>query len=154
MNVTCAGRKVNQEIIKIPPIGIANQLLQCVARHTATPKCSLIRINEETDRKQFYTVFLYRNNQVTSIDFFRIRTGIFHLEHLRHGRTENVSIKQTDLVAQLSQSHRQICGYGRFAYPSLTGRDTDYILYLRKQFAHFRTGCLLAFRCNSYLHIR
>ena len=59
-------------------------LLQGVAGDTSTPECSLVGVYKETDRKQLDAVFLYRYNQIASAHFFGIRTGIFHLEHLRH----------------------------------------------------------------------
>ena len=99
MDVTGARRGIQHEIIQFAPVGIGYQLFQRVAGHTATPQRSLIRVYKETDGKQFDTVFLDRYNQVATVHFFGIRTGVFHLEHLRHRRTEDIRIEQTYLVA-------------------------------------------------------
>ena len=154
VNVAGSGRKVYQEIIQFAPVGIGNQLFQGIACHTAAPQGSLVGVYEETDRQQLDTILFDRDNQITAADVLCIRTCIFHLKHLGHGRTEDVGIQQTYLIPQFGKGHSQICRYGGLAYTAFTGRHADDVLHLRQQFAHFRACRLTAFRGNRHFHFR
>ena len=112
VNVAGSRRSIEHKIVQITPFGIADELLQGIAGHTATPQGSLVGVYKETDGKHFDAILLHRNDHVAAINILGIRAGILHLEHLRHTRTENIGIEQTNLKAHLGQRNSQIGGYG------------------------------------------
>ena len=132
MNITSTWREIDKEIIEGSPICISDKLFQGIASHTSTPKSGLVRINKETNGKKFQSVLLYRNDKIPSINGFCIGTRILHLKHLRYRRAENISIKQTYIVALLSQSYGQISSNGTLSNPTLTRGYGYNIFYLRQ----------------------
>ena len=151
MNIACARRSIKDEVIQVAPVSISNQLLQGRASHTATPQGSRGRTYEEADTQQFHTILLYRFNQISTVLVNRIRTLLLNTEHLRHGRTEDISIEQTHLIAQLSQGNGEIGRNGTLAYSTLTGAYSDDVLHLWQHLSHLRTRSRLEF--SNYLNL-
>ena len=92
MDVACAGRCVENKVVERTPIGIHDELFERRCGHTTTPKCSGVGIDKEADAEQFHTIFLNRFNQLAPVFLNHIGTFIFHTEHFRHARAENVGV--------------------------------------------------------------
>ena len=85
--------------------------------------------------------------QFAAVYLFHIGTGVFYIKHLRLGRTKDIGIQQTYLIAESCQGYSQVSGNRTFTYASLTGRYGNDIFYLRKQFVRFG-ACGLA--CQNF----
>ena len=153
VNVACPRRQINEEVIQFAPGCIGDELFQSVACHTSTPQYCLFRVNEETNRKQFYTIFLNWQYKVTAIDVFAVRACILNAEHLWYRGTEDVGIQQTHLVAQTRQCNGKVCRDGRLSYSTLSRRDGNNVLHLGKELAHLGAHCLTAHHADVTLNL-
>ena len=49
MDVACAWRGIEDEVVQFTPVSVSNKLFQCAASHTATPQGCRLRIDTETE---------------------------------------------------------------------------------------------------------
>ena len=132
VDVGCARRHINEEVVEFAPVGIGDELTQCVACHTATPKHSAIFVDYETDGEQLDAIFLHWYNLVDAVDLFHVELLIFKTKHFRHRRTEDVGIEKTDLVAFCCESDSKVGSDSRFTYATFARRYADDVLNARK----------------------
>ena len=132
MNVGSAWRSVEDEIVELAPVGISNELFQGIGSHSTSPKRSCFGRYEETNGEQLDTIGLDGFDELTSVYLNSIRTGILHVEHLGHGRTKDIGIKQTNLVAQASKGDGQIGRNSALAHATFSRADSNNILHLRQ----------------------
>ena len=50
LNITGAGRQIDDQDIQLPPLHLIEHLLQCAHQHRAAPDHGLVRINHQTNR--------------------------------------------------------------------------------------------------------
>ena len=151
MNVACSWREVNEEIVELAPVGIANELLQCTASHRASPDGCRIWIDEESDRKNLHAILFSRNDEVTTIDLLGIRLEVLKVEHLWHRRAEHIGIEQTYLVAEHRESDCKIGSDCAFTYTTLARSHGDDVLDIWQQLVWFRTWSLLCLGLDLHL---
>ena len=84
VDVACAWRGVEDEVVELAPVGFADELLLSVASHTSAPECCLVWVDKESYREKFYSIFFDRLDEVASVNILCIRSRVLHLEHLRH----------------------------------------------------------------------
>ena len=125
VDVARARRGVDDEVVQVAPVGIAHQLLQCVAGHAPAPQRGLVGVDKEADGEQLQSILLDGDDEVAAVLALGIRAGILHLEHLGHGRSEDVGIQQPHLVAQLDEGHGQVGGHGALAHAALAPAATS-----------------------------
>ena len=151
MYVARARRHIYHKVVKLAPICFSDKLFQSVAGHTATPKHRAVLIHEETNRKEFHTVFLDRSDKIAPADFVHIYRLVLDSEHLRHRRAENVGIEQPYLIALCGKRDSEIARYGGFADTALAGRNTDYVLHAGKRIFRLLDR-LTELHCNVALY--
>ena len=84
MYVACSGRCVKHEVVELTPVGIGDELLQCVRCHAATPQSCGIGVYEEADREQLDAVLLDWFYEVATVFLHGVGACVLHLEHLRN----------------------------------------------------------------------
>ena len=120
MNVASAWWSVEDEIIKLSPIGIGDELLKRIGCHATAPKGGCLWTDEETNAEQLDTIFLDRLDEVAAVNMNSLGTGILHIEHFGHAGAEDVGIEQTYLIAKACQGNGEVGRNGRLSYASLT----------------------------------
>ena len=153
MDVACARRCVEDEVVEVSPVRVGNQLLQCRCRHSAAPQRRRGLVDEEADAQQLHPVFLYRLYELPAVLLNGVRTLVLHIEHLWHGRAEYVGVEQSHLVAEACQRDGEICRDGTLAHAALAGTYGYDVLHLWKQLAHLRSWCRFELGRNGYLHL-
>ena len=93
MDIACAGRKINKEIIQFSPISIFNKLLNSIGSESSAPYNSISRVHEETDTKHLDAILLNRFDEIATVNGNRNRSAIFGMEHLRHAWTMDIGIE-------------------------------------------------------------
>ncbi len=153
MNVARTRRKIDQKIVEFAPLGIANELFQGVASHSATPNKCRTRVDKKANRQNFYTIFLNRHNQRAPINLVGHGTRILNIEHFGNGRTENISIEQTHTVAHLCQRHCQICRHSRLSHAAFSRRNGDDVFHAFERLFLFRSGLLATFYSDVSINL-
>ena len=151
MDVAGAWRRVENKVVQFSPVSIGNQLFQRVRRHASAPERSSIGRDEETYGEHLDAVGFDGTNQVAAVHVDSVGSFVLNVEHLRHRRSENVAIQQSDLIPQTCQCDGQVGRNGAFAYAALARADGDDVLHLRQQLSYFGTRFRLEFR--PYLHL-
>ena len=117
LNVSGAGRQVQNQKIHIPPCHVAQELLDVACRQGTAHRYRIGFINQQPHGKKFHAMGRYRDKFVILIG-----SGAFlGAEHQGHGRAVNIQVHQTDGIPQLAQGHRQVRGNGGFAHAALAG---------------------------------
>ena len=93
------------------------------------------------------------NDQVATVFLDSIRTFVFHIEHLGHRRTEDISIEQSYLVAQTCQCDGEVGRDRALADATLTRADGNDILNTWEHLSDLRTGGGFIFSIYRYFHI-
>ena len=128
VDITCSWRKIDEEIIEFPPVGILDELLDGIACHTSTPNNRLLRIDKETNRKHFYTILFNRFDEITPINRCGNRATTLGMEHLRNRRTMDIRIKESDFIALFCQSNGEVSRYSGFAYSTLARVNSNHLV--------------------------
>jgi len=63
------GGHVNDKVVEFAPIGLFDELFESVRSHRTAPKHGAVFVDEETNRKEFHAVALYRDNEVSAVNF-------------------------------------------------------------------------------------
>jgi hypothetical protein len=121
-----------------------NQLLNGVARHTATPYHCLLWIDKEADGEHLHAVLLYGLYEVATVHGCGDRATALGVKHLRYGWTMYIGVQQTDLIAHFRQSDSQVSGDSGFAYATLT-RVNSYHLRSAQVLHGVGFGCHVLF---------
>ena len=156
--VARAGRHVDDEIVELAPVGIHDELLQGIARHSTAPQHSLVFVDHKTYREHFHAKFLGRHNEVAAIHFTHIELLIFQTQHFRHRGTENIGIEQTNAVTLHGKRHSKVNGHRRLAYPTLARRYANDVFHawqrhLRLFFGLEGHGSDISLDFNLFTHI-
>src|SRR5687767_9860482 len=133
MNVACARWQVDKQVIKLSPISIADELLQCRARHWATPHDGTIGWCKESDRQDLHAVLLDGNDDVLTVDHLHRRLFILAIEHYRYRWSINIGVDQAHSSAGVSQCDSKVACHCRLAYAAFAGSDSENVLHLGQE---------------------
>jgi len=75
------------------------------------------------------------------------------MEHLRHGRTEDIGVEESYLITQTGKGYGKVGRDGRLTDTALTGTDSNDILNMGEKFADFGTGLGLELSLYLYLYV-
>ena len=153
VDVAGSGRCVYHEVVERSPQRVGQQLLDGVRSHTASPERGLVGVHEESDGQHLHPVLLDGDNHIPAVHLLRIRPPVFHLEHLGHGRTEDVGVEQTHPVAQLRQTDGQVGGHGAFAHTALAARHGNDMPHILQRFLWFRREFGQCLCLHGHLHV-
>ena len=137
MDIAGAGRGVENHVIEFSPLGIGNELLQSVACHTTAPKCGSRGVDKETDREEFYTIFVCRNNELATFYHFSEDVHLLQLEHFGDRGTKDVGIEKSDLITHSRERYGKIGCYRTLTYTALARTYGNHILHLWQHFPRF-----------------
>ena len=84
VNVTGAGRQVDQEIVQFTPRGITYQLLERIAGHGTAPDNRIFFFHEEANGEHLHPILLDGLDHVTTFYLFQHGRSIFHTQHFRY----------------------------------------------------------------------
>ena len=152
MDVRGAGRRIENKVVKVAPVGVSNELLQRIACHSATPHDALLGVDKESDAQNLHAILLNRNDEVAPVDVFAVRTCIFQLEHFGRRRAENVTVEQANPHSHTCKSNSQIGGDRTLAYATLAARNSNNVLDARQKVGQVGTWSLQSLGFN--LHFR
>ena len=141
LNVTRAGRHVDDQIVEVAPIGLPEQLVKRLGRHRPTPDHGLVRLHQKAYRHHLNTV-VFKRLHVLAVQAFRLAR---HAHHHRHAGAVNIGVEQANACALNSQSQSQIDSGGAFAHPALAGCHSNDVFDVRQQLyaaLHRMTGDL------------
>jgi hypothetical protein len=129
LDVAGAGRHVDDQVVEVAPVRLAQQLLQRLHGHRAAPDHRLVAIDQEADGHDLHTVVLERLHRRAVIAH---RTRI-HAHHLRLAGAIDIGIEQADAGAFRGQRERQVHGGRALADAALAGGHGDDVLHVRHQ---------------------
>ena len=129
LDVTGARRHVDDQIIQLFPVGLAQELLQRLGGHRAAPDHGLVLIDQKTDRHDLHAVVFHR---LHGLAIFAFRST-FDAHHHGLAGAVDVGIEQTDLGTLGSQRQRQINGGGAFAHTAFARGHSHDVFHLRQQ---------------------
>ena len=129
LNVPGAGWHVDDEVIQVFPVGLAQQLVQCLGGHRATPDHGFVFVDQKADRHDLHTVVLQRLHGFAVV---ALRTA-FHAHHHRLAGAVNIGIQQANAGPFGRQGQRQVGGGGTFADAAFARRHGDDVFDLRQQ---------------------
>ena len=152
VDVGSAGRRVEDEVVQLAPVGVGNELLQRVRGHAAAPQGGCVGVDEEADGEYLHSVFIGRDEELPPVALFGEDAFRLQVEHFGNGRAEDVGIEQSDLVAELGQGYRQVGGHGALAHAAFAGTDGNDVLHLRQHFAGFGPGGLQGLGMDGHLY--
>ena len=151
MNIACAWRSVKYKVVKLAPVSISYQLLQCACSHTATPQSSRCGRYKETYAQQLYAILLNRHYQVSAILLHSVWTLVLNVKHLWHRRTEDISIQQSHLISQSCQCYGKIGRYSALTNTTLTAAHSNDVLHPWQHLANLRAWSTL--KLSLYLNL-
>nr|DAW15492.1 MAG TPA: hypothetical protein [Caudoviricetes sp.] len=137
MDVARARRHIDEEIVELAPVGVADELAQGVACHGAAPEHGLVGVDHEAYRQNLDSMALGGNYEVAAVDLVDKQLGFLKPEHFRNRRAEDVGVEQTDTVAFAGESNGEVAGYGRFPDASLAARYADDIFHTGQRIDRF-----------------
>lgn len=153
VDVAGAGRCIEDEVVKVAPVGVADELFECVASHAASPKRGLVGVDEESDAQHLDAVLFDGDDEVASVDVLAVRTCVLHLEHLGHGGTEDVAVENANAMAQTCQGNGQVGCHGALTYAALPAAYGNDVLYARQEVWQVGTWSLQSFRLDFHFGI-
>ena len=142
VNVGSAGRRVEDEIVQVAPVGISYELLQGVACHASAPHDALLGADEEADAEHLDAILLHRHDEVAPVHVFAVGAGIFQLEHLGCRGAEDVAVEQADAHAHAGHGNGQVDGHGALAHTAFSAGDGDDVPDAGQQVGQVGAGCL------------
>ena len=129
LNVPRARRHVDDEVIQVPPVGLAQQLLQGLRGHGTAPHHGLVLRYQKTYRHHLHTVgFEWLHG-------FAIRAFGSARQAHHHGLAGavNIGIQQAHTRTFGGQGQRQVGGGGGFADAAFARGHRDDVFHLRQQ---------------------
>ena len=129
LNVPRARGHVDDEVIQVPPVGLAQQLLQGLRGHGTAPHHGLVLRHQKTYRHHLHTVGFER------LHGFAIRAFGSARQAHHHGLagTVNIGIQQAHTGTFSGQGQRQVGGGGGFADTAFARGHRDDVFHLRQQ---------------------
>jgi hypothetical protein len=144
LNVACAGRQIDEQIIHIVPLALKQQLLQGLADHGATPHHGLVGVYQKADRHGLNAAFRHHGNE------FAVALFGFQIGHAQHGGLAgavNVGIEHAHARAHFAQGNGQIGGGGGFAHAAFARSHGDDVFHAFAMV--FRLPCCHFVSCKA-----
>jgi hypothetical protein len=130
LDVAGARRHVDDQVIEIAPVGLAEQLVERLGHHRTAPDHRRLDIDHEADRHRLQAVGLQRLHALAVV---RLRLLAGQAQHLRLRRAIDVGIQNTDTGAFLGQRQGQIDRRRALADAALAGGHGNDVLDARHQ---------------------
>ncbi len=118
------GGKVDDQVVDVAPVGVAQELLERLRDHRPAPDHRRVGVDQEADRHRLHTVGLERLERLAVLGFGPAGNA----EHGRLRGTVNVRVENTDAGAFGRERERQVHRRGRLADAAFAARDRDYVL--------------------------
>ncbi len=120
-HVTGPRRHVDEKEVRLPPVGVDQELLERLVQHRSAPDHRLFVGDEEAHRQATHPVH-HRRHQ----EFVDGHRAPGHTEHLGDREAVDVGVEKADLVAPCGERHRQVHGHRRLPHSPLARRDADH----------------------------
>ena len=120
-HIAGAGRKIEQQHVRLAPPHIGQELLQRTLQSRSTPQNRTVRPREHADRNQLHTPRGHRHEHAVQIRRLRM-----HTEQARQGKTVDIRVDGGGIVAERRERGRKIRGHGGLAHTALAGRDGEH----------------------------
>ncbi len=140
MYVAGSGRHVDEEIVKLAPVGLLDKLPERVGSHCPAPDGRTGWIDYKTDRQHLDTICLRWNYEIAAVDLMHVQLGGFKPEHLRQRRPEDIGVEQSYRITLGGECHGQIGGHSAFSHTALSAAHGNDVLHSGEH------GCLLRSR--------
>jgi hypothetical protein len=95
LDVPGTGRHVDDQVVDVVPVGLAQQLLERLRRHRPAPDHRVVLLDQKTDRHHLDAVVLHRLHRL-AVSRFR---PAFDAHHHRLARAVDVGVEDADLGA-------------------------------------------------------
>ena len=118
LDISGARRHIDDQVIEIAPVGLRQQLLQCLRDHRSAPHHRLIGVDQQADRAHLQAVVFHRLERAI-VDG---RRAAADAEHRRLTRAVDVGIEHADLRAFGGKRQCKIGRDGAFADAALSRR--------------------------------
>ena len=129
MHVTRARGHVDDQVVEVAPVGLAQQLLQRLHHQRTTPDHRLVHVDEKADGADLHAVVLHG---LHGLAVGRVRPAM-DAEHDGLRRAVDVGVKHADGGALGGQRQRQVGRHGALAHTALAGSHGDDVAHLRQQ---------------------
>ena len=129
LDVAGAGRHVHDQVVQLAPVGLAQQLLQRLGGHGATPDHGLVLRHQETDRHHLHAVVLQRLHGLTVCAL----GPAVNAHHHRHAGAIDVGIEQAHAGPFGGQGQRQVDRGGALAHATLARGHRHNVFHLGQQ---------------------
>ena len=101
MNVSGAGRKIDQQKVKAPPVRFLKHLIQGLGGHGSAPNHRLVGCGKKSDGHDFDSIGLDRIHFALAVDLNSARNGALHVKHDGHARAIDVGIENAHAKAHI-----------------------------------------------------
>ena len=129
LGVGRAGRQVDDEVVELAPLDVAQELLDRATDERPAPHDGLAVRDEELDRDRLDAVALERRDLVVGAGL-----GLaLDAHHQRDVRARDVAVEQADAGARLGEGHGEVDADRALADAALAGRDGDDVLDARNE---------------------
>ena len=129
LGVRGAGRQVDDEVVELTPLDVAQELLDRAPDQRPAPHDGLTLRDEELDRDRLDAVALERRDLV-----IRARLGLaLDAHHQRDVRAGDVAVQQADAGARLGEGHGEVDADRALADAALARCDGDDVLDARHE---------------------
>ncbi|CAB4662073.1 unannotated protein [freshwater metagenome] len=129
LHVTSARRHVDDEIVKVSPLHVIQELFDSFCEHQSTPhQSSAFVFDQHASGDNFEksiadaTFVRHDHRLVTTINLLRFKT-VRHSQHARNGEAPNIGIENTNGFAGRGKSSCKVDGDRRFAHTTLATGD-------------------------------
>ena len=129
LNVAGAGRHVDDQVVQVFPVGLAQQLLQRLGGHGAAPDHGFVLRHQKTDGHDLQAVVLHRLHVLA----VHALGPAFDAHHHGLAGAVNVGVQQADAGAFSGQGQGQVDRGGAFANAALARGDSDDVLDVGQQ---------------------
>ena len=137
LDVTGAGRHVDDQVVQIFPIGLAQQLLKCLRGHGAAPNHGFVLVHQETNRHHLNAIVFHGFHGFAVFAF----GAAFNAHHHGLAGAVDIGIEQAHTGAFCGQRQRQIDSGGALAYAALARGNGHDVFHLRQQ-CHAALSCM------------
>ncbi len=127
--IPCAGRSVNDEIIKSVPVNFSNKLPYCLDFEGAPPDNSFVTVFHHIFKRHDFQLVIEahgRNKGVFSL--LGTLQSVLEVQHATDVRTMKINIHQAYLVPPVGQTQSQIRCHSAFADAPLAAHDKYFML--------------------------
>jgi hypothetical protein len=129
LDIASTGRHVDDQIIKLFPVGLAQQLLQRLGGHRAAPNHGFVLADQKSNGHDLHTIVFQWFHGLAVITL----GATFNAHHHGLAGAINVGVQQAHFGPLCRQSQRQVHGGGAFANAALARCHGHDVFDLRQQ---------------------